>query len=60
MPVYRYRCSKCGAKFEKTQKYEDKPLVRCRKCRSKTLRRVYGVTPVIYIGSGWYKKDSKI
>lgn len=32
MPLYRYRCSKCGHEFERLRKVEDREVVECPKC----------------------------
>lgn len=29
MPIYEYKCEKCGKEFEATQDIKDKPLERC-------------------------------
>jgi len=32
MPIYEFRCKKCGNQIEVFQKMSDKPPVRCKKC----------------------------
>lgn len=59
MPVYTYQCQNCGVRFEKTQKFDDKPLTRCPECRRGTVRRVMQPAAIVFKGSGWYATDSK-
>lgn len=59
MPVYTYRCSSCGAKFEQHQSFDDAPLKTCPKCKKKTLNKVITPTKVIFKGSGFYATDNK-
>ena len=59
MPVYAYRCQKCGIEFERTQTYLDKPLIRCMDCHKNTMRRVLQMPAVIFKGSGWYSVDHR-
>jgi putative FmdB family regulatory protein len=55
MPIYEYRCEKCGD-FERTQRITDEPLQRCPKCRRK-VRRLISNTSFQLKGSGWYVTD---
>jgi putative FmdB family regulatory protein len=55
MPIYEYRCEKCGD-FEKTQRITDPPLDRCPTCRRK-VRRLISSTSFQLKGSGWYVTD---
>jgi len=55
MPVYEYRCEKCGD-FEQTQRISDPPLARCPTCRRK-VRRLISSTSFQLKGSGWYVTD---
>jgi putative FmdB family regulatory protein len=55
MPIYEYRCEKCGD-FEKTQRITDPPLDRCPTCRRK-VRRLISNTNFQLKGSGWYVTD---
>jgi putative FmdB family regulatory protein len=59
MPTYVYHCQNCGVKFEKYQKFTDKPLTRCPECRKGTVRRVVEPAAIVFKGSGWYKTDSR-
>src|SRR5215475_12318959 len=55
MPIYEYRCEKCGV-FEETQRITDPPLDRCPTCRRK-VRRLISNTSFQLKGSGWYVTD---
>jgi putative FmdB family regulatory protein len=55
MPVYEYRCQKCGD-FEITQKITDKPLAKCPTCKSK-VKKLISNTSFQLKGTGWYITD---
>jgi putative FmdB family regulatory protein len=55
MPIYEYRCEKCGV-FEETQRITDPPLDRCPSCRRK-VRRLISNTSFQLKGGGWYVTD---
>ena len=55
MPIYEYRCEKCGD-FEHTQRITDAPLQRCPTCKRK-VRRLISNTSFQLKGSGWYVTD---
>lgn len=56
MPLYEYRCGKCGAHVEKIQKFSDLPLETCEKCGGK-LERLLSAPTLQFKGSGWYVTD---
>ncbi|HEX2930924.1 MAG TPA: FmdB family zinc ribbon protein [Candidatus Binatia bacterium] len=55
MPIYEYRCAKCGT-FETTQKITDKPLVKCPTCKGK-VKKLISNTSFQLKGTGWYVTD---
>ncbi len=55
MPIYEYRCRKCG-EFEVTQRITDAPLSRCPTCRGKVAKLISN-TSFHLKGSGWYITD---
>src|SRR5215475_11000430 len=55
MPIYEYRCEKCGV-FEQTQRITDPALERCPTCRRK-IRRLISHTSFQLKGGGWYVTD---
>lgn len=56
MPIYEYKCSKCGETFEAFQKINDTPLAECRYCRGKVEKLISHSTFQLK-GSGWYMSD---
>lgn len=56
MPIYEYRCAKCGEVFEAFQKINDKPLTRCKFCSSR-VERLISQSSFQLKGSGWYMTD---
>ena len=56
MPLYEYRCRKCGARVEKIQKFSDAPLTKCEKCGGE-LERLLSPPAVQFKGTGWYVTD---
>jgi putative FmdB family regulatory protein len=56
LPLYEYRCRKCGAVVEKIQKFSDPPLVKCQKCGGR-LEKLVSASAIQFKGSGWYVTD---
>lgn len=56
MPIYDYRCDKCGKEFEIEQKISESPLKKCPDCGGK-LTRLISNTSFVLKGSGWYLTD---
>lgn len=56
MPIYEYKCQKCGHLLEIFQKFSDKPLVKCSKCNGE-LKKIISNTSFVLKGTGWYKTD---
>ncbi len=56
MPLYEYRCEKCGSRIEKIQKFSDPPLTTCEKC-SGELVRLLSAPAIQFKGTGWYVTD---
>ena len=59
MPIYEYRCLKCGHQFEQLQKINSDDLVVCPKCKAPKLQRLISHTSFQLKGSGWYATDYK-
>lgn len=55
MPIYEYRCEKCGD-FELTQRITDDPIGKCPTCKRK-VKRLISSTSFQLKGSGWYITD---
>lgn len=56
MPLYEYRCRKCGKTVEKIQKFSDPTLKTCEDCGGK-LERLLSPPAIQFKGSGWYVTD---
>ncbi len=58
MPIYTYRCTKCGHEFDVTQKVNDEHIKKCELC-GKEVKRVFHPVGIIFKGSGFYSTDNK-
>jgi putative FmdB family regulatory protein len=56
MPIYEYKCSKCGRITEVWQKYSDPPLERCEACGG-TVTKIISNNTFHLKGTGWYVTD---
>lgn len=56
MPLYEYKCKKCGKTVEKIQKFSDAPLTTCEFCGGE-LERLLSSPAIQFKGSGWYVTD---
>lgn len=56
MPLYPYRCTACGHRFEKIQKFGAKPEEVCPKCGG-PLERTLTAPGLSFKGAGWYVND---
>jgi len=57
MPIYEYRCSKCGHELEALQKLSEAPLTACPACQEATLVKQMSAAGFHLKGSGWYATD---
>jgi putative FmdB family regulatory protein len=55
MPIYEYKCQKCGT-FEVTQRITEKPLNKCPTCKAK-VKKLISNTSFQLKGTGWYITD---
>ena len=53
MPIYEYRCTKCGHTIEIIQKISERPLRRCPKCSGR-LEKLVSRAAFMLKGGGWY------
>lgn len=58
MPIYEYKCAKCG-RFELKQSMKDSPLTTCPTCSSPVQRLIGKNVGIIFKGSGFYITDSR-
>lgn len=56
MPIYEYKCTKCGKQHEIMQKITDKPLTECSECGGK-MKKMISNTSFVLKGTGWYATD---
>lgn len=56
MPLYEYKCTKCGSVFEILQKVNDPPLKKCICCQG-SVKKLVSPSALQFKGSGWYVTD---
>ncbi len=56
MPIYEYRCKKCGKQIEVLLRSSDKPPTRCRECGGR-LEKLISPPAIQFKGEGWYITD---
>ena len=56
MPLYEYKCGKCGKIKELIQKFTDVPLKICNHCSGKMIKLISNSTFHLK-GTGWYTTD---
>lgn len=56
MPIYEYKCRKCGVHFEVRQSISDSPLTSCRECDGE-LEKQWSLSGFQFRGEGWYVTD---
>jgi putative FmdB family regulatory protein len=56
VPLYEYQCKKCKHKFEKIQKFSDRPIKKCPECGG-PLEKIQHAPNVQFKGTGWYVTD---
>ena len=57
MPLYEYKCKKCGHRFEKIVKFSDPQHKKCPKCKRLTLEQLISPSAIQFKGSGFYATD---
>ena len=55
MPIYEYKCGKCGI-FELIRRISEDSIKRCPTCKGK-VERIVSRTSFVLKGSGWYATD---
>ena len=56
MPLYEYKCVKCGHRFEKLEPGSSSPRKKCPRCGAKAERQISS-SAIQFKGSGWYVTD---
>ena len=56
MPLYEYQCKKCKHRFEKIQKFSDRPVRKCPECGG-PVEQLLHAPAVQFKGSGCYVTD---
>ena len=58
MPIYEYRCEKCGYTFEVFTSFSHNGVRKCPHCGARA-RRIISAPGVIFRGSGFYSTDHR-
>jgi putative FmdB family regulatory protein len=56
LPLYPYRCTQCGHRFEKIQSFSAEPVKVCPRCGG-PVERVLTAPGLQFKGAGWYVND---
>jgi putative FmdB family regulatory protein len=56
LPLYEYKCGKCGNRFEKIESLSASEHPKCPKCGAKAERQL-SAPAIQFKGSGWYVTD---
>jgi putative FmdB family regulatory protein len=56
MPIYEYKCRRCGKEFEVFQGISDPAVTSCKFCRG-SVRKMMSLSSFHLKGSGWYATD---
>ncbi len=59
MPIYEYRCDRCGDETEAIQKIGEAPLTVCPACGAESLKKKISAAVFRLKGKGWYETDFK-
>jgi putative FmdB family regulatory protein len=56
LPLFEYKCAKCGHLFEKIEKHSASQTKKCPNCGGKAPRQ-FAAPAIQFKGSGWYVTD---
>ncbi len=59
MPIYEYRCERCGHELEKLQRSDEPPITECPACHQQALKKLVSAAGFRLKGQGWYETDFK-
>jgi putative FmdB family regulatory protein len=54
VPIYEYRCERCGHPFEQMVRMSD-PAPPCPKCGAGDVRKLVSASSFVLKGGGWYR-----
>jgi putative FmdB family regulatory protein len=57
MPLYEYKCKKCGHRFERIQTYSAEDAKECLVCQGEVERLISAPARAHFKGSGFYSTD---
>ena len=57
MPIYEYKCLKCGKEFEELQSFNDPDLTKCPYCKKGKVEKLISLSSFQLKGDGWYSTD---
>ena len=57
MPIYAYRCERCGHELDALQKITEAALTDCPQCGAAALQKQLTAPGFQLKGSGWYQTD---
>ena len=57
MPIYAYRCGRCGHELDALQKISEPALTDCPACGEAALQKMLTAPGFQLTGSGWYQTD---
>jgi putative FmdB family regulatory protein len=57
MPIYAYRCQRCGFAKDVLQKVSDAPLTECPSCQQPAFKKQLTAAGFQLKGTGWYATD---
>jgi putative FmdB family regulatory protein len=56
MPIYEYKCRKCGRQYDAFQKITDPAMTSCKFCKG-PVHKLISLSSFHLKGSGWYVTD---
>jgi putative FmdB family regulatory protein len=57
VPLFEFRCKKCGHRFEVIQKHDGRNPRKCPKCGKSGIERLPSAPAIQFKGTGWYITD---
>lgn len=58
MPLYEYKCTECGLRFERRQHFSESSIKICPECGRDVIRLIQPAG-IIFKGSGFYVTDNR-